>query len=238
MSRRFYAPNVAPNEEFLLEGDQAHHITNVMRFKPGEFVILFDGHGSEFEAEILEGSKKRIRLNVGAANKSDKAMPYELTIAVCLPKGDRQKFLVEKLVELGASRLVPLKTERSVSEAPAKVITRIEKQIVEACKQCERNRLMIVTPQQTLSGLSSELENSSKAKLRLYIATPAVEQRLADETFKPDEQIVIAIGPEGGFSASEQASAIEAGWVPICLASTILRIETAAIAATVVVANS
>lgn len=238
MSRRFFARNVVPNAEFVLEGEQAHHIHNVMRFKPGDSVILFDGCGTEYQAEIVEGSKKKIQLDVGIAVKSGWALAVELTIACCLPKGDRQKFLVEKLVELGASRLVPLKTERSVSEAPAKVVTRIEKQIVEACKQCERNWLMQVGAQQTLKNMTAELKSQSSDRAKLYIATPGAERQLSKECFEGVERVVIAIGPEGGFSEREQATAIELGWLPISLAPTILRIETAAIAATVVVGNA
>ena len=83
-----------------MTGDQAHHLANVMRFQPGDQIVLFDGKGHEFPATILDMGKKQVRLEVGPANAAGSVPNIKLSVAVTLPKGDRQKFLVEKLVEL------------------------------------------------------------------------------------------------------------------------------------------
>ncbi len=233
MSRRFFAPDAVPSRDFLMTGDQAHHLANVMRFQPGEQIVLFDGKGHEFPATILETSKKQVRLKVGPANATESVPNIKLSVAVSLPKGDRQKFLVEKLVELGAARLIPLKTDRSVAAASPKVVARIKSQIVEASKQCGRNLLMHVESEQTFAELNKLVAQSPR--VQLLIATPGADAILANLDPGPVEEIVIAIGPEGGFTPEEQSMAIASGWSEVSLGANILRIETAAIAATVLV---
>lgn len=233
MSRRFFAPDAVPSDQFLLSGDQAHHITNVMRFQPGEQIVLFDGKGNEFPARILETSKKHVRLDIGQPIADDRKGNRRLSVAVSLPKGDRQKFMVEKLVELGATRLIPLKTSRSVAAAGPKVIARIKSQIIEASKQCGRNLLMQVEPKHSLDELDALV--AQLPNVNCLIATPGATAILADLEFSPSDEIVIAIGPEGGFSDDEQDSAKNSGWREVSLGSNILRIETAAIAASVLI---
>ena len=233
MSRRFFAPDAVPCDQFLLSGDQAHHITNVMRFQPGEQIVLFDGKGNEFPARILETNKKHVRLDVGQPVTDAPNGDIKLSVAVSLPKGDRQKFMVEKLVELGATRLIPLKTSRSVAAAGPKVVARIKAQIIEASKQCGRNLLMQVEPEHSLDELNALV--AQLPNVNCLIATPGATAILANLEFSPSDEIVIAIGPEGGFSNDEQDAAASNGWREVSLGSNILRIETAAIASTVLV---
>jgi 16S rRNA (uracil1498-N3)-methyltransferase len=231
MSRRFFAPDAVPGDQFLLSGEQAHHMTNVMRFRAGERIVLFDGKGNEFPALILETGKKHVRLDVGPPVADAAQTDIKLSLAVSLPKGDRQKFMVEKLVELGATRLIPLKTTHSVAAAGPKVIARIQSQIIEASKQCGRNLLMHVEPEQTLEELDAMVSRSPD--VHRLIATPGAKTSLAELEVDSRNEIVIAIGPEGGFTNDEQMLAVDRGWRETSLGSFILRIETAAIAATV-----
>ena len=145
MAHRFFLPDFPLQDTVTLDGDQAHHAAQVMRFEVGDSIILFDGQGTEATCEINAISRKRVELTIKDRNTADRALSTELTMAVALPKKDRQKFLIEKLVELGVDRLIPVQAERSVAEANQKVIERIKKQVIEACKQCERNRLMQIT---------------------------------------------------------------------------------------------
>ena len=139
-----------------------------------------------------------------------------------LPKGDRQRWLVEKAVELGVARLVPLETDRSTVEARG---DKLDRYVIEASKQCGRNRLMAIAPPQTWG---EWLATGSAAHARRWIADPTgvpldfVECALPRETYA-------AVGPEGGLTPEELTAARAAGWQIIALGPRILRIETAAI---------
>jgi len=134
MAHRFFLPNLPQQATVTLDGDQAHHAAQVMRFEVGDSIILFDGQGVEASCKIDAISRKRVELTIVERSSADRALSTELTLAVALPKKDRQKFLIEKLVELGVTRLIPVPAERSVAAASQKVIDRIEKQIIEACQ--------------------------------------------------------------------------------------------------------
>jgi len=207
-----------------------------MRFEVGDSIILFDGQGAEASCEIVAISKKRVDLTIVKRSSADRSLSTELTLAVALPKNDRQKFLIEKLVELGVARLIPVQAERSVAAANKKVLQRIEKQIVEACKQCERNRLMQVTEPMTFEQIKTWSDQQVQSA-RHWIADPyngisiaAVNDEAADIESNTSDHELVAIGPEGGFSNSELARAVEAGFQLLRIGPTILRVETAAIA--------
>lgn len=226
MAERFFLSQpLADEKTAVLEEDQAHHLIRVMRAKPGDSVVLFDGCGTEYEAKVDEVSKKRVSLRIESQTQVDDPNQPAIIVACALPKGDRQKFLIEKLVELGANRLVPLKTSRSVAEANEKVIARLQKQVIEASKQCRRNWLMEVSPQATIDSLMTEFETFSGSRL---LADPYASRH---DLLLQDEPCVISIGPEGGFSHDETERFEEHGWKKVCFSPNVLRIETAAAAA-------
>jgi 16S rRNA (uracil1498-N3)-methyltransferase len=250
MSYRFFHSQSPVEGQFTLTGDQAHHAINVMRYREGDRIVIFDGKGTEHDAQIEQLSKKNLIARLLESRQVDRSLSRSVTIVAALPKGDRQKFLVEKLVELGVARLIPLATSRSVAEVKPKVIDRIEKQIVEASKQCGRNHLMEITPPATVSQLCKvvakptseiavECDSYSdglwfeEGTLRL-LAHPYGSEALAMVEAEEDQPIAVAVGPEGGFSEPEVEMLLEAGWRAIRLGPTILRIETAAIAAATV----
>jgi 16S rRNA (uracil1498-N3)-methyltransferase len=166
-----------------------------------------------------------VTLAVGESLPAQTATGPRLTLAVALPKGDRQKWLVEKLTELGTARLVPLVTARGVAEATESARGRLARGVIEACKQCGRNTLMEIGAAATLETLSALLPSDA---IRL-LAHPG--GRAFDEFVRPDaHDIVAAVGPEGGFTDEEIASAERGGFQRVSLGPHILRIETAAIA--------
>ena len=238
MAHRFFLPELPQQATVTLDGDQAHHAAQVMRFEVGDSIILFDGQGVEASCEIDAISRKRVELTIVERSTADRALSTELTLAVALPKKDRQKFLIEKLVELGVTRLIPVPAERSVAAASQKVIDRIEKQIIEACKQCERNRLMQVTEPMSFQQIV-DWSDQHPQPARRWIADPyngvsiaTVNQQTTDNQNSTDQgkHELVAIGPEGGFSDQEIAAATDAGFQRLRIGPTILRVETAAIA--------
>ena len=124
-----------------------------MRYREGDRIVIFDGQGTEHDAEIEALTKKKLTARLVETRQVDRSLPRDISMIVALPKGDRQKFLIEKLVELGVTTLIPLSTRRSVAEVKPKVIDRIEKHIIEASKQCGRNYLMRVTLPRTVAQL-------------------------------------------------------------------------------------
>jgi 16S rRNA (uracil1498-N3)-methyltransferase len=153
---------------------------------------------------------------------------------VALPKGDRQKWLVEKLTELGVTALVPLVTERGVAQPTASAIARLERAVIEASKQCGRNRLMrIARPQAWAAWIAAVATNEGTLRL---IAHPGGTP-LASIDLKAPQLTQLAIGPEGGLTDAEVATATAARWQAVDLGPRILRVETAAVALAAVIAR-
>lgn len=225
MAHRFFCSESLRSEQVTLVDDQAHHLINVMRFKVGQEVVLFDGSNWEARAEIISTNRREVQLKVLERIETDRELPRELVFAVALPKGDRQKFLIEKLVEVGAGTLIPLVTERSVAQPSSKAVERLKKSVINASKQCERNRLMEVESSRKLSDLCHDSRFESYQKL---IATTHGESQSIQKVV-PEENVLVLIGPEGGFSQSENELAKSCGMSAIRLGPSILRVETAAL---------
>lgn len=237
MTERFFVQPPINASQVVLTGAEAQH-AQVMRVRAGDQVILFDGTNRQFTACVESIDRRKVVLAVIDSTAVDRELPGELTLAVALPKGERQKWLVEKLVELGVSRLVPLRTERSVVQPGSNTAEKFERAVIEASKQCERNRLMVVAPPVDWPELVR-----TAAGVRL-VAHPADREPPADRASVgwPDigrgESVVVAIGPEGGLTPDEVMLAHAAGWRQVDLGSRILRVETAAIFAAAVVGRS
>jgi 16S rRNA (uracil1498-N3)-methyltransferase len=148
MSQRFFVETPITGEEARLQGPEAHHLTHVMRAKAGQRVVLFDGSGREFQAEVSRISRSEVMLEVLSSSDCNRELDGQLSFAVALPKGDRARYLVEKLTEIGVSRLVPLVTQRSVARPTDGALERLRRTVIEASKQCGRNRLMEITAAQ------------------------------------------------------------------------------------------
>ena len=113
-----------------------------MRATPGTQVTLFDGGGDEFSATVAQLRRSDVELSILSRESIDRELPFDLTLGVALPKGDRQKWLVEKAVELGVTRIVPLRTRRGVAQPVEQALVRLRRAVIEASKQCGRNRLL------------------------------------------------------------------------------------------------
>ena len=229
MSDRFFTDSAFVDDQITLADDQAHHLINVMRAKLGDQVVLFDRQGNEYQTQIVDQAKKRLTLKRIAVARPERKLATEITIAAALPKGDRQKFLIEKLVELGVARLIPLTTPRSVAQVNTKVLSRISKQIIEATKQCRRSYLMEVSAAKTIAEVLDEFDAE---KQQCFIAHP-YDAKPMERVPNQDESkdYVWLIGPEGGFTNEEVAQVIAAGWQAISFGGIILRVETAAMVA-------
>src|SRR5437016_5835190 len=140
MTERFFTATLADEKAFL-DGPESHHLAHVVRARRGSEVVLFDGAGREATARVDRVSRSRVELTLLSRRYVDRERSLQTMLAVALPKGDRQRWLVEKAVELGVRRLVPLATRRGVAEATPAALGRLRRAVIEACKQCGRNTL-------------------------------------------------------------------------------------------------
>jgi 16S rRNA (uracil1498-N3)-methyltransferase len=232
MSDRFYVPAPPPAGEFVLTGPEAHHLAAVRRFAPGDRVVLFTGDGNEYPAAVLSVGKKQVALSVFAGVPVDREVGFRLEVAAALPKGDRGDFLVEKLTELGVTRFVPLVTARAVVRPGASRVAALRRAVIEASKQCGRNLMMrveepaaweAVVKAGDLPGRRLILHPGAK-----YLTPQPPSLR---EKGEKDQGVIVAVGPEGGFTDDEVAAAVAAGWERVSLGPRVLRVETAAVAA-------
>jgi 16S rRNA (uracil1498-N3)-methyltransferase len=199
----------------------------VLRAQVGDEVVLFDGSGAEFRSRIVSVGRSQVDLQVLEHCVIDRELSPQLLLAVALPKGDRQRWLVEKAVELGVSQLIPLATERGVAQPVDRAVQRLERAVIEASKQCGRNRLMSISSPQTIA----ECLAAVPPECQRWVIHPGESSRPLRDMFAPAQQrpILAIIGPEGGFTEPELTSCA-AECQLVSLGSRILRIETAALA--------
>ncbi len=226
--RRFFSNTaITPFTRQTLDGPEHQHLAKVLRAKPGDQVVLFDGGGSEFEATIESVGRSSTELSVGSGRTIDRELPFQLSLAVALPKGDRQQWLVEKAVEIGVTQLIPLQTDLGVAQPSDNAMQRLRRWTIAASKQSGRNRLMGIsrpTPLQELTSLHSQST--------ILIAHPYDGKELGQlmATTCQQHDKIVAIGPEGGFSKREIELADSEHCQIVSLGPRILRIETAAVA--------
>ena len=221
MSQRYYCSTPITATQVSLDGSEAHHLLHVMRAKPGMQVVLFDGSGSEFDAEVAACGRSTVELAVGAGRSVDRELPFELVLGVPLPKGDRQRWLVEKAVELGVGRLVPLRTQRS--EGDGRAGAKLERYAIEATKQCGRTWLLEISPP---CDWHEWLRQEAPRRLVAHFDGKPIGQ----VDLQSPQATLITIGPEGGLTDAEAAEAAAEGWQPVNLGRRVLRMETAAVA--------
>lgn len=226
MPDRYFVETPIVGDRAVVSGDEAHHLLHVMRAKVGQQATLFDGSGVEFSAQIERLGRTEAELLILRRVEVDRELPHELTLAVALPKGDRQRWLVEKAVELGVTRLVPLETARGVAQPVDKALARLRRAVIEACKQCGRNRLMEIAPSQTWSNYCREKQADGELRL---LADPSSQIAVRSVGIDAAAGVQAAIGPEGGWTADELSLAQQHDWRLVCLGRRILRIETAAL---------
>lgn len=222
----FYCPTLASAGTIELPEAEAHHLAHVLRLKAGDAVELFNGNGLVGQGVVEKVGKRTVACDVTSVAHESPPTP-EITLATAVPKGERFDWLVEKATELGVSRLVPLITERSTVDPRESKLDRLRQTIIAACKQSGRSHLMELTSPMTWKQFLSGVGQS-----QLVVAHPfAPPIGLPNFTARnPGEAIVLAVGPEGGFTDEELALAEKRGARLISLGRHILRIETAGLA--------
>ncbi len=229
MTPRIYsAQPLACDTDIVLDAIAARHLREALRLAVGDTLVLFDGRGGEYAATLTRVSRHEVAVRVGDLREISRESPLELTLAQGISRGERMDYTLQKAVELGVARLVPLSTERSavrLDEARAAKRTEHWAGIVRhACEQSGRTRLPALAPPTRVEAYAT----AEAADMKLLL-DPAATTPLAALPSAPS--IALAIGPEGGFAANERAVLAAAGFRAVRLGPRILRTETAALVA-------
>ena len=222
---RAYLPPSSWTETPFLEGDEAKHLSQVLRIQPGAVVTVFDGLGNHAQARVLSVYKQRVDLMLELAESAPTSLP-DITLVQAIPKGKNMDWIVQKAVELGVSRIQPLVTRHTIVSPGGDKAEKWRRTALEACKQCGQFTIPII---EDPLPFAEWLANRPSADLDV-IASLADNPRNFRETLQllPDlESITLAIGPEGDFSPEEMTAALAAGFVPVTLGDLVLRVETA-----------
>ncbi|MEQ8209008.1 MAG: 16S rRNA (uracil(1498)-N(3))-methyltransferase [Lacipirellulaceae bacterium] len=223
--RRCYSSRPVVDRAVTIEGQEAHHLLHVLRVQTGDSLTVFDGSGQEFQCEVAECRRAEVVLEVLSLDEVNRELPFLLELGVAMPKGDRSRWLVEKCVELGVSRLVPLSTKFWDVKAKRDSHKKLHRYVIEASKQCGRNQLMEI---ENLTSFEVWIQSSQEEKTTQLIAHPGGEL-IENAIVVQGGPIRLTIGPEGGFSEAEIEIAQRSGWRVVDLGPRILRVETAAL---------
>ena len=236
---RFYVSPQDWNPGALgLAGGEAHHARDVLRMRVGEKLVIFNGRGREITAEIVELGNNEIELKK-LHEAETPPLPCRIVLGQAIPKGKNMDLIVQKAVEIGATEIAPIISDRTIvqvgSESAAQKESKWQQIAVEAAKQCGQNWLPHVHAPRKLSELFSMVAAESfdlQLTGSLQPGARHLKQVLADyanEHQRPPRSVLILVGPEGDFTPAELAFARRHGCQPITLGPIILRVETAAI---------
>ena len=227
---RIYLPQpLATGDEVDLNNNALRHVVQVLRLKAGHPLILFNGHGGEFDAQLLEVEKRQALVRVGSYHATTRESSLMTHLGLGISKGERMDFALQKAVELGVSEITPLFTEHCVVQLSANRTLKKQEHwqaiIISACEQSGRNTI----PRLNAAGRFSDWLNTKLAGTRL-ILDPEATTRLSTITL-PQPEVVLTVGPEGGFSQAEIELAKEVDFKGVTLGPRILRTESAALVA-------
>jgi 16S rRNA (uracil1498-N3)-methyltransferase len=225
VSERFFCPDPPREGRYHLRGEEARHLARAARHGVGDSVELFDGKGFAVAARVVKVTRDEVELVADGVPIREALAPGSLTLATAVPKGDRFDWLVEKATEIGVARLIPLVTERAVVQPRDSKLDRLRRIIIEASKQSGRNRLMVLEPPLAWP----DLLDRGRVAIGL-LASPQGQPKSRWPRLEAGCEVLLAIGPEGGFSPAEMGMALQAGWHAVRFGPHVLRIETAGLA--------
>lgn len=235
--RRLFIPGSLA-DTVTLTGNDAHHLGYTLRARVGERYIVVDGERQVASMEITGFTADTVTLRLVERLEADTESPIRLTLAVCLLKSDKMEFVMQKAVELGATKVQPLESENCVARYDGKKAEarreRWQRIADEAAKQCGRTALLTVSPILSLGDWLTNRPPEDGAAFFCYEA----EKKNTLGTWLAKTQgdaFTAIIGPEGGFTPAEAKQAKTAGVAAVTLGPRILRAETAAIATLAVV---
>ena len=226
--RLFTDQPLTPGNQVVLRCNVARHLGRVLRARAGDHIALFNGDGQEFAATVLAVSKREVSVEIGEAATPQTESPVYTTLGLCLSKGDRFDWAIQKATELGVGAIAPLYSERVDFSIPQ---DRMEKRVahwqqiaISACEQCGRVKVPSITPPQFLVSWVDNVSAEQKWVLHCADDTNASASAV---THGGPRDAALLIGPEGGLTCQEFAAASAEGFQLLQLGPRVLRTETA-----------
>ncbi|MBR5507289.1 MAG: 16S rRNA (uracil(1498)-N(3))-methyltransferase [Clostridia bacterium] len=233
MHRFFTDTSLEGESSVTITGDDVLHMTRVLRLKEDDDIVVCDSDGTDCVCSITSVSKYEVTAAILSRGKCQTEPPVNITLYQGVPKGDKLDTVVQKSVELGAVRIVPVAMKRSVAviKDGEKKRQRLQKIADEAAKQCSRGKLVRVESVMTFKQAIEDAKNNFDMKLLPYEdeKVKSIKEVLKDGA--GTKSVCIFIGPEGGFDPSEVEFAKENGFSSVSMGPRILRTETAPLAA-------
>ena len=234
MHRFFAEPGQIGEKEIVITGADVNHIRNVLRMRADEEVLIADGQGAEYRCKLTDLGENEVRAQILWKLDGNAELASAITLFQGLPKSDKMDLIVQKCVELGVARIVPVSTKRAVVKLDAKKEqTRLKRwnTISEsAAKQSGRGVIPEVSGVMTFGKALEEAKKLDVLLIPYERAENMAETRRVMGSIQPGQSVGIFIGPEGGFEESEVEEAVAAGAQAITLGKRILRTETAGLA--------
>jgi 16S rRNA (uracil1498-N3)-methyltransferase len=228
--RIYTAQELAVDTEVLLPEQAGEHAVRVLRLERGHPLILINGDGREYDAELASLAKRAVTAVITKARDVDREAPLSITLAQSIARGEKMDWILQKATELGVSNVVPLVTERTEvkldEERAERRMAHWNSVIESACEQCGRTTLPAIAPPQRIDRWLTTLDFKG---MRLAMI-PNGETTLR-QLAKTEAGVIVVVGPEGGLSGQDIAMLHQADFLALKLGPRILRTETAGIAA-------
>lgn len=228
--RIFQPLPLAENTDIPLDSRALHYVAHVLRAKTNDGLIIFNGQGGEYTANIIHIDKKNVTVRLKNFVARECESPLELFLVQGISRGEKMDFTIQKAVELGVKKIMPIFTERCNvkldDERQAKRLQHWQSIVISACEQCGRNRLPAITPPASLDYWLQVAQPGIR-----FALSPSSTRTLKDIKIPATTQVVLLIGPEGGLSDAEIKKLMAHQFLPLNLGPRILRTETAALAA-------
>ncbi len=232
MTRVYVDLDLEAGQDLSLPAPAVQHLIQVLRLRPGDGLILFNGQGMDFPAEVLSAHRHQLHVRLGEPGVPEPALPLHIHLGIGVSKGERMDFALQKAVELGVGAVTPLFAGRGVVRLDGERLARRQAHwqgvMIAACEQSGRRRL----PQfhQALD-LNTWIARRHPAPLLLDHRA----SRSLPSLPPPGPALTLLIGPEGGLAPAERERAYQAGFTGARLGPRILRAETAPLAALAIV---
>jgi 16S rRNA (uracil1498-N3)-methyltransferase len=225
---RLFTPQQLPdNQPIALDPQAAHHLASVLRARVGDRVTLFNGDGWDVDGEVTAIERRAVTVLLGKRSPVDQRSPVASHIGLCLSKGERFDWAIQKATELGVHRITPLFSERTEvrlkGDRLSKKTTHWQGIVRSACEQCQRGHIPEVTAPMDLEAWVGSVDADLKLVLHHHQPAGLPEQ--------PPTSVALLIGPEGGLTDAEVAAAEEQGFSRWCIGPRVLRTETAPLVA-------